>query len=74
MKIDDIRNVAESFIAAHDMRGHTLKFVETKDSWIHPNEWSVIFDVYSPSRNLIDGPIIVIVDKETLKAHFFESP
>lgn len=74
MKIDDVRKIAENFIASQDMRGHTVKLVETRDLPKWPNEWSVIFDLYSPAGNLIDGPIIVIVDKGTLKARFFESP
>lgn len=74
MNIEDARMIAESFIALQEMRGHKVTFVEARNLPKWPNEWSVIFDLYSPEGNLIDGPIIVIVNKITRNAHFFESP
>lgn len=74
MKPEDGKQIAESFIASQDMKGHTVKFVETRDLPKWPNELSVIFDLYSSAGNLIDGPIIVVVDKNSGKARFFESP
>ena len=68
------KQIAESFIATQDMKGHTVKFVETRDLPKWPNELSVIFDLFSPAGNLVDGPIIVVVDKHSCKARFFESP
>lgn len=72
MKHDDARKAAENLIASEDMKNYTVKYAEIIDSEKWPNEWSVIFDVYSPAGNLIDGPLIVIVDKKTLQARFFE--
>lgn len=74
MKLEDGKVIAEAFIASQDMKGHTVKFVETRDLPKWPGEFSVIFDLYSPGGNLIDGPIIVVVDKHSGQARFFESP
>ena len=74
MKLEDGKQIAEAFIALQDMKGHTVKFLETRDLPKWPNELSVIFALYSPAGNLIDGPTIVVVDKQSAKARFFESP
>lgn len=72
MTTGEIREIAEAFVARQEMRGHTVKYVALGDRPKHPEEWSVTFDLYSPAGNLIDGPIIVIVDKKTLVTRFFE--
>jgi hypothetical protein len=54
--------------------GTSVEYVGLADRHEHPREWSVAFDVYSPDGNLIDGPVVVIIDKDTMKARFFDSP
>ena len=70
----EVRAIAEAFVAKQEMRGHSVEYVGLGDRPQHPEEWSVTFDVYSPAGNLIDGRIVVIIDKRTMKARFFESP
>ena len=73
MNMEEAKIIAESFIATQDMKGHTLKFAEARDLPKWPDELSVIFDVFSPAGNLIDGPIVVVVDKRSGDARFFET-
>jgi hypothetical protein len=56
------------------MRGHTVSFVGGGDRPKAPDQFSIVFDLFSPKGNLIDGPIIVLVDKYSGKARFFKSP
>ena len=68
--IDQIaaREMAEQFIARQNLKGHTYKFSGVKFDERWPSEWGVVFDVYSPQNTLIDGPIVIVVDKTTGEA------
>ena len=59
------RAMAEKFISYQNLRGYTYRFASVKfdDRW--PDEWGVVFDVYSPQNALIDGPIVILVDKNS---------
>jgi hypothetical protein len=73
MTPEEARALAENLLKTQDMRGYKAVFAEAREHERWPNEFSVIFDLYSKSGNLTDGPMIVIVDKTTRKARFFES-
>ena len=74
MRPEEARAIAESFLETQNMRGYKTVFAEVRshDRW--PNEWSVIFDLFTEAGNLMDGPMIVVVNKTTRQARIFESP
>lgn len=59
------RETAEQFIDRQNLRGHTYKFASVKFDERWPSEWGVVFDVYSPQNTLIDGPIVILVDRNS---------
>lgn len=65
--IDEVaaRENAERFIARHDLKRHVYRFLNVKSTQRRPDEWGVVFEVYSPENALIDGPVVVIVNKLT---------
>lgn len=74
MTKDEIRALADALLATLDHKGHRLAFVETRQRARHPGEWAVIYDLFSPQETLIDGPIVVVVDESTQRAHVMEGP
>jgi|EndMetStandDraft_4_1072995.scaffolds.fasta_scaffold691136_1 hypothetical protein len=73
MTEDDARAAAELLIKNSEMRGYTAKFAEVLTHPRFPNEYSVVFDVYTPEGNIFDGPLIVIVDQTNGETRFFDS-
>lgn len=73
MSTIQVQQSAERLLATLDMKGHRAQFVEVVARERFPNEWGVIFDLYSPAGNLVDGPLVVLVDKKTGEARIFES-
>ena len=65
--IDEVaaRENAERFIARHDLKRHVYRFLNVKSTQRRSDEWGVVFEVYSPEDALIDGPVVVIVNKLT---------
>lgn len=59
------RELAEKFLEKQDGQGHAYKFVTVKSSERHLESYGVIFDVYTPKNDLLDGPIVMLVDKQT---------
>ena len=57
------RELAEQFLGQQDLRGFAYRFSGITFDQRWPGEWSVVFDVYSPDDTLIDGPVVLIVDK-----------
>lgn len=59
------RELAEQHLAKQDLRGFSYQFsgVTFSEKW--PNEWSVVFNVFSSEKTLIDGPLVLIVDQKT---------
>lgn len=68
--IDEVRDIAVKFVDQSDMKQCTAKFAEVREHERFPNEWSVIFDLFSKEGSLIDSPFIVIVDKTTKEPRF----
>jgi hypothetical protein len=67
---EQVREIAEQFVAAQDNKGFTLKFVSAKKNDRGPGNWSAIFDVFTPQGSLLDGPVVVIVNEESKQAHY----
>jgi hypothetical protein len=61
----EARKLAEDFLSQQDLRGYSYIFsgVTYDDRW--PDEWGIVFDVYSPEMSLIDGPVVLVVSKTT---------
>lgn len=57
------REMAEQFIARQDLKGHKYKFVGVKFNERRPSEWGVVFDVYTLQDSLLDGPVVILVDR-----------
>jgi hypothetical protein len=68
--IDEVRDIAIEFVGKSDMKQCSAKFAEVRQYERFPNEWSVVFDLYSRDGTLIDSPFIVIVDKATMQPRF----
>ncbi|VAW83404.1 hypothetical protein MNBD_GAMMA16-2094 [hydrothermal vent metagenome] len=61
----EARKLVEKYISEQDLRGFKYDFVKVTSSDKNPNEFGVIFNVFSPEDSLIDGPAVFIVDKNT---------
>ena len=70
----EAKEVAERFVSTLELRGYTATFVEARKHERWPKEWSVIFDLRSARGNVMDGPMVVVVDEPTGSARLFESP
>jgi hypothetical protein len=73
MTAQTARQIAERFLTTVEMRGFRAVFSGVHGS-SQTEEWSVIFEVHSAEGHLMDGPIIVVVDKTTAAARLFASP
>lgn len=70
---EDAKYLAMAHVASLDLKGFRYEFIEISESKIHPDEWGAIFDVYSPQSSLMDGPIVLIVEKDTGKVRSYEA-
>lgn len=70
----EARQIAEKFVSGLDKRGHSIGFAEARRRVRYPDQWSVVFDVFSSNGNLIDGPIVVIVEETTGNARLLGGP
>jgi len=63
------REQAQELAVAHvgtlNLRGYRYEYVGTSFDAEWPDEWGVVFDVYTPDGHLMDGPVIFAVEKET---------
>lgn len=59
------KELAIAHVRTLDLKGYRYEYVGTSfdDKW--PDEWGVVFDVYTPNGNLMDGPVVFVVEKET---------
>jgi hypothetical protein len=62
--------IAEKFISNQDLRGYKYQFGDATTIDRYPNEWNIIFDIYSQENTLMDGPVIVIVNKNDGRVDF----
>lgn len=70
MSPEKARDIAVEFVKTSDMRQCVAKFAEVREHERYPNEYSVVFDLFSKEGSLIDAPFIVIVDKVTGEPRF----
>ena len=57
--------LAENFLQKQDSRGHTYRISGVRSNEKRPGVYGVIFDVYTPENSLLDGPLVMLVDKRT---------
>lgn len=69
---DKAKELAIEHVMKLDLRGYKYSFVGISFDEKWPGEWGVIFDVYTPSGNLMDGPVIFVVEKDTGRVRGFE--
>lgn len=72
MKIDQNRaqRIAGEFIAQQGAQGFSYSFANINMHERFPEQWNVIFDVFSAVGTLIDGPVVVVVDARNGEARF----
>ncbi len=55
---------ARAYVEGLDLSGWRYEFVSVSESpWM--GEWGVVFDTYSPAANLVDGPVVFLVNENT---------
>ncbi|MBR7784081.1 hypothetical protein [Undibacterium luofuense] len=62
---EQAKELAMAYVASLDLRGYQYEFVGISIDEKWPNEWGAVFDVYTPSGNLMDGPVIFVVEKNS---------
>ena len=70
MSAEEARDVAINFVNNSDMRHYVPKLAEVREHERYPNDYSVVFDLFSKEGTLIDSPFIVIIDKVTGEPRF----
>lgn len=70
---DEAKTLALTYIDSLDLKGYRYEFagISSNENW--PNEWGVVFDVYTPNGNLIDGPVVFVVEKDSGRVRSFEA-
>lgn len=71
---DDARALAEAYVEGLDLRGWRYEFACITEPRTRTDELAAVFDTYSPEGNLVDGPVVFIVNTTTGKVRPFESP
>lgn len=61
-----------SYVESLDLRGYRYEFVGTSFNEAWPDEWAAVFDVYSPGGNLVDGPVVFVVEKDSGRVRGYE--
>lgn len=64
------KQIAEEFVA-QQKRGFVYECIGVREASRFPNELNVNFRVTSADGIEFEGPVVVIVDKETKAARFF---
>lgn len=69
---EQAKELALAHVRALDLRGYRYEFagISFDDKW--PEEWGAVFDVYTPSGHLMDGPVVFVVEKATGRVRGFE--
>lgn len=70
---EQARELAVSYVESLDLRGYRYEFVGLSSNEAWPDEWAAVFDVYSPSGSLVDGPIVFVVEKDSGRVRGYES-
>ncbi|WUR12416.1 hypothetical protein E7V67_022345 [[Empedobacter] haloabium] len=66
------QELAIEHVSQLDLRGYRYEFVGISFDEKWPNEWGAVFDVFTPNGNLMDGPVVFVVEKETGIVRGFE--
>lgn len=69
---DQARDLALAHVRALDLRGFRYEFAGMSFDANWPEELGAVFDVYTPSGHLMDGPIVFVVEKATGRVTGFE--
>lgn len=59
------RELVENHLTEQDLKGFRYEFLKISYDEKHPNEFGVVFNIYTPENSLIDGPAVFIVDKNS---------
>lgn len=70
---EDARALAEAYVEGLDLRGWRYQFAYITEPKLRKDELSAVFDAYSPSGSLVDGPAVFIVNTATGKVRPFEA-
>lgn len=70
---EQAKDLAIAYVHALDLRGYRYEFVGISFDEQWSDEWGAVFDVYTPSGNLMDGPVVFVVEKETGRVRGFEA-
>ncbi|MFO0759485.1 MAG: hypothetical protein U0359_23540 [Byssovorax sp.] len=62
---DEARAIAQAYVE-QGSAGFTFRFVATPQR--RSDDWSMVFDCITPAGNILDGPIVGFVDKQTGRA------
>ncbi|GAC1034697.1 hypothetical protein thsps21_55260 [Pseudomonas sp. No.21] len=66
------KELAVSYVDSLDLRGYRYEFAGISFNEKSPDEWSAVFDVYSPSGSLVDGPAVFVVEKDSGRVRGYE--
>ena len=69
---EQAKDLAISYVGGLDLRGYRYEFVGISFNEKWSDEWGAVFDVYTPNGNLIDGPVIFVVEKSTGRVRGYE--
>jgi hypothetical protein len=66
----DARMIAARWVAGQNLRGGFPKFASADRCPASPQVWAVVYDLYTADGNLMDHPMVVLVDEETGEISF----
>lgn len=69
---DEARQLALNYVNSLDLKGFEYRLVSISYEKNWPNEWGVIFDVYTPEGSLMDGPLVLVVECDSGRVRGFE--
>ena len=66
---DEARTIALAHLE-RDSRGFTFRFASSKQK--RPDDWTMVCDCITPQGSLLDGPIVMLVSKQTGRVRTLE--
>ena len=69
---EQAERLALAYVESLDMKGWRYEFVGITSPRNWPDEWSAVFDVYTPNGNLMDGPVVFMVERRTGRVRGYE--
>jgi len=66
--------IAENYLRTKEMRGFRAVVAGARKNERVPDQWSVLFSLFTPEDFLLDGPMIIVVDEKTGEAKSCKSP